>query len=72
MGRDDSDELEPDDDVVTVAYEKFVRETDKAKLFRFEGDQEVWIPKSLIESEDPDDQAIEIPAWLARERDLNF
>jgi hypothetical protein len=42
-------------------------ETDKAKLFMFD-EGEVWIAKSQIEYEDTD--TLEIPRWLAEEKEL--
>jgi len=47
------------------------KETDLAILF-FDGEKEVWIPKSQIESRVnySDSVEIEIPAWLAEEKEL--
>lgn len=42
-------------------------DTGKAKLFMF-GGVEAWIPSNLIEYED--ETTLEIPRWLAEDRDL--
>lgn len=51
-------------DLVDVAAEKR-HETDKALLL-FDGDQEVWVPKSQVE--DNGDGTFTMPEWLAIER----
>ena len=46
-----------------------IRSTEKASLYKFGDDREVWIPKSQIISEVPN-KSIEIPEWLAYKNDL--
>lgn len=43
-------------------------ETELAYLF-FDGDQEVWLPKSQCQW-DPDDRTMTMPVWLAQEKGL--
>lgn len=53
-----------------LEFEKIVRETDKAKLIRFDEDAEVWIPDSQIHYIDEADGVIYVPEWLAEEKGL--
>lgn len=56
----------------TVSLEGEIRrETDLAILF-FDGENEHWIPKSQIEStvKYSDSVEIEIPRWLAEEKEM--
>ena len=54
----------------------FLHETDEAILIEDENDNQVWIPKSQIANweedmyEKHDDFEIEIPEWLAIEKEL--
>jgi hypothetical protein len=43
-------------------------ETEKAFRF-FDGDQHVWLPKSLCEW-DPNDKTMTMPEWIAMEKGL--
>lgn len=52
-------------DLIDVACE-VRRETDKAFLI-FDGSQEVWLPKALVEVSDGE---ATMPEWLALERGL--
>lgn len=54
-------------DIVDIAGE-LRRETDKAFLI-FDGDQEVWLPKSLVEY-DAGDRIFSMPEWLAKDKGL--
>lgn len=52
----------------TFDFEELIHETDLAYLVEIEGD-EYWLPKSQCDI-DEDDQTIEMPNWLAREKGL--
>ena len=52
---------------VEIDHDGKEHETDKAILFRIQS-EDVWIAKSLIEYED--DDIVEIPEWLAIEKEL--
>ena len=59
----------------TVRFDvSLIRESEKALLVSI-GGEEVWIPKSQIEDTDvkePGDEGfIEIPEWLAQEKELD-
>jgi hypothetical protein len=50
-----------------------VRETDKAKLINFGDEEPVWVPKSLIDSEEPNPRGgvnYTLPTWWAIENGL--
>jgi hypothetical protein len=56
--------------MVTLDHFGVLKETNDAKLFAmtddplaFEGEPELWIPKSLIEDED--DSTVIVPEWWA-------
>jgi hypothetical protein len=44
---------------------ELLHQTDDAYLF-FDGDKEVWLPKSLADW-DPDNQTMTIPVWKAEQ-----
>ncbi len=48
-------------------HEGVLAETDKAKLFKIEG-EEVWLPKSQIEDEG--EEIVAVPKWLADAKNL--
>lgn len=55
---------------VELAYDEIVRETDLAKCFDL-GDQEAWIPKSVIEDDDGEGGGIvEVQEWFAEKEGL--
>lgn len=54
-------------DLIDIAAE-LCRETGKAFLM-FDGDREVWLPKSLVEY-DPDGGTFAMPEWLAKDKGL--
>jgi hypothetical protein len=54
-------------DLVDIAGE-LRRETDRGMLI-FDGTQEVWLPKALVEH-DPADGTFAMPEWLAKEKGL--
>ena len=54
-------------DLVDIAGE-VRRETDRAFLI-FDGTQEVWLPKSLVEH-DETDGTFAMPEWLAKDKGL--
>lgn len=53
-------------DLIDIACEKR-RETEKAWLI-FDGDKEVWLPKSQVE--DNEDGTFAMPEWLAEDKGL--
>ena len=53
-------------DLVDIAGE-IRHETKKGMLF-FDGERQVWLPKSMVE--DNRDGTVAMPAWLALERGL--
>ena len=57
----------PDIRLVDIAAE-LRHETLKAYLI-FDGDQEVWVPKSLVEHNE-DDGTFIMPEWLAKKLEL--
>ena len=54
-------------DIVDVPGE-LRRETDKAFLI-FDGTQEVWLPKALVEY-DPTEGTFAMPEWIAHDKGL--
>ena len=54
-------------DLINIAAE-LRHETDKAFLI-FDGDKEIWLPKSLVEH-DPDNKTFAMPEWLAMDKGL--
>lgn len=54
-------------DLIDIAGE-LRRETPKAYLI-FDGDKEVWLPKSLVEH-DPGEGTFAMPEWLAKDKGL--
>lgn len=54
-----------DQETVTLAYERVVRETAKALCISMHGDKETWIPKSLIREHEEDAKALDVPEWFA-------
>lgn len=56
----------------TIEFDHIVSQTDLATLYSFD-EEEVWIPKSQIESEEDygdGSGCITIPHWLALEKEL--
>lgn len=57
------------EEVTYLDYEKKVRETDLATLFRLEDSgTDQWVPKSLIECDD--DGILGVPTWWAKKNGL--
>lgn len=54
-------------DIIDIAAE-LRRETDKAYCI-FDGDKEVWLPKSQVEH-DLSDGTFAMPEWLAKDKGL--
>ena len=54
-------------DSIQISFDTALHETDTAILFDF-GDEEKWIPKSLI-SEQTEDE-LTIPLWFAEKEEL--
>jgi len=54
---------------VEIPFDAIIHQTDKAVLFDV-GDEEVWLPKSQIESIDETGKNVTIPVWLATEKEL--
>jgi len=55
---------------ILIEYdEEIVVEDRDAKLFVIQG-EEMWVPESLIDHQDEDDQTIEIPRWKAKDLGL--
>jgi len=57
------------DSLIEVEYGELLHETDNAILFDFEG-EEIWIPRSLIDSHDASNQLVEIPLWFAEQKGI--
>ncbi|MCK5613084.1 hypothetical protein KAR91_65025 [Candidatus Pacearchaeota archaeon] len=53
-----------------IVYKVFVRETPKAKLFKFLDRREIWIPKSVIKKEDDNAKVLIVPSWFAKKNGL--
>ena len=49
-------------------YEEIIADTDLAWLVRIDG-EDYWLPKSQVEI-DEDHQEIEIPNWLAKDKEI--
>jgi len=58
-----------DQETITVVYDWIDHTTDKAILFFF-GDDEIWLPKSQITDLDEVANTVEIPLWLAEEKEI--
>ena len=58
-------------EIVEIAYDSVRRETESARLYVIE-DVEVWIPLSRIGNDTSTGEGgtVEIPEWLAFEREL--
>ena len=52
-----------------LQYDKLVRETNMARLIRFD-DAEVWIPNSQVDYFDEDEKQIDIADWLVDKHGL--
>lgn len=53
-----------------LVYDRIIRETDLAVLFDF-GDEELWVPESVIESCDGDEgNEVEIKDWFVLDKGL--
>lgn len=48
-----------------------VKETAKASLFLI-GEEEVWVPHSLITEYDEDEAFLMIPMWFAKQKELEY
>jgi len=51
-----------------IDFDELIKETDLSWLLKIDGDQ-IWFPKSRCEI-DEDDGTIEVPEWLAIEKEL--
>jgi len=62
------------DDPVEIYVEEVLADTDEAILCLVDGDTEAWIPRSQLlyteVEEEGDSGNIEIPEWLAIDREL--
>lgn len=54
-----------DEETVTLAYERVVRETSKALCIAMHGDRETWIPKSVIREHEEAAGTLDVPEWFA-------
>lgn len=55
---------------VELAYDRIVHQTALAILYDF-GDQEAWVPKSVVEDDDGEDGGVvEIQEWFAEKEGL--
>ncbi len=56
------------DEWVTLLFKRRLRETSKAVLFVKHDDEEVWIPKSQIDSEEEEDKTwvVTVAEWFAK------
>ena len=57
--------------LIEVTYDRVIQPTDDAICFEIDG-REVWIPKSQLQDDDPDEDGgtFEVPEWLAIDREL--
>ena len=56
-------------ETIILTWDKIQATTPLAVLFVF-GDDDVWIPKSQIKDLDQEDKTLEIPLWLAEEKEI--
>ncbi|MCK4821700.1 hypothetical protein KA005_38395 [bacterium] len=54
---------------IILTWDKIKATTSLAVLFVF-GDDVVWIPKSQITDLDQENKTLEIPLWLAEEKEI--
>lgn len=58
-------------DTEIIDYNHVLVDRDDLKAILFQiGDQEVWIPRSLIEDQWEEDKQVEIPLWFAMQEGL--
>ena len=55
---------------VRFQYEQVLAETDGAILFEVEDGLEVWVPRSQIGEWDVEEHTVEIPRWLAEDKEI--
>lgn len=58
-----------DQETIILTWDKIKATTPLAVLFVF-GDDVVWIPKSQMTDLDQEDKTLEIPLWLAEEKEI--
>ena len=56
-------------EIITLVWDKIEAMTPLTILFTF-GDDDVWIPKSQITDLDEKTKTLEIPLWLAEEKEI--
>lgn len=56
-------------EIITLVYDSFKITTAMAHLVIF-GDDQVWLPKSQVTNIDEKTKTLEIPLWLAIEKEL--
>jgi hypothetical protein len=56
-------------EIITLVWDKIETMTPKAILFTF-GDDDVWLPRSQITDLDEKTRTLEIPLWLAEEKEI--
>lgn len=54
---------------ITLAYDEIKHETDDAYLIVF-GEKTCWLPKSQVNVFFTGDQDVEMPLWLAEEKEI--
>ena len=62
-------QMEIENEPVTIDYDEYVYETEKAWLLVIEGDEH-WFPKSQC-SLDTKEQTISVPCWLLEQKGLD-
>ena len=60
---------EREEEPAVIAYDYEEGDTDKARLFIIDG-RDVWIPKSVIDEEDEEENTVSVKEWWALKEGL--
>lgn len=55
-------------EMLELAFDEIVIETEEAMLIEFEPEVQVWLPKS--QCSDPYNDIVEVPEWLAIDKNI--
>ncbi len=55
--------------VITLSYDEIKHETEQAYLIDF-GDEEVWVPKSIVEDINDNIKGVDLPMWFIENNEL--